>query len=114
MGTLMAFLQAGRPKGTMKFPHLKGREKLLRPLGFTRQRAEWITLVCLHSGLFTRDQVEALFRKECCVPSGKATVRFRYRSGLLYTKTPCRPIVASLWVQKKSNLRLSPTSEIPV
>ena len=46
----------------MKFPHLKGREKLLKPLGFTRQKAQWITLVCLHSGLFTRDQVEAFLR----------------------------------------------------
>ena len=36
--------------------HLQGREKLLETVGFTRQQAEWITLVCLHSGLFTRDQ----------------------------------------------------------
>ena len=57
----MPFLQAGQPKEPMKFPHLKGREQLLRPLGFTRQQAQWITLVCLHSGLFTRDQVEAFF-----------------------------------------------------
>ena len=61
MGILMTFLQVGRPKETTKFPHLKGRETLLRPLGFTPQQAEWITLVCLHSGLFTRDQVEAFF-----------------------------------------------------
>ena len=57
MGILMTFHQVGRPKETVKFPHLKGREKLLRPLGFTWQQAEWITLVCLHSGLFTRDQL---------------------------------------------------------
>ena len=37
--------------------HLRGREKLLEAVGFTRQKAEWITLVCLHSGLFTRDQL---------------------------------------------------------
>ena len=42
--------------------HLQGREKLLRPLGFTRQQAEWITLVCLHSGLFTGDQADAFLR----------------------------------------------------
>ena len=36
--------------------HLQGREKLLEIIGFSRQQAEWITLVCLHSGLFTRDQ----------------------------------------------------------
>ena len=45
----------------MNFPHLQGREKLLEPLGFTGQEAQWITLVCLHSGLFTRDQVEVFF-----------------------------------------------------
>ena len=45
----------------MNFPHLQGREQLLRPLGFSGHEAEWITLVCLHSGLFTRDQVEAFF-----------------------------------------------------
>ena len=37
--------------------HLQGREKLLEIIGFSRQQAEWITLVCLHSGLFTRDQL---------------------------------------------------------
>ena len=42
--------------------HLKGREKLLRPLGFTGLQAEWTTLVCLHSGLFTRDQAGASLR----------------------------------------------------
>ena len=57
----MPFLQVGRPKEPVKFPHLQGREQLLRPLGFTPQQAQWITLVCLHSGLFTRDQVEAFF-----------------------------------------------------
>ena len=46
----------------MKFPHLQGREKLLEPLGFTGRQAEWITLVCLHSGLFTRDQAGAFLR----------------------------------------------------
>jgi len=42
--------------------HLQGRDKLLRPLGFTGLQAEWITLVCLHSGLFTRDQAGAFLR----------------------------------------------------
>ena len=37
--------------------HLQGREKLLESIGFPRLQAEWITLVCLHSGLFTRDQL---------------------------------------------------------
>ena len=36
--------------------HLRGRERKLEPLGWTGQDAEWITLVCLHSGVFTRAQ----------------------------------------------------------
>lgn len=37
--------------------HLQGREKLLEIIGFPRKQAEWITLVCLHSGMFTREQL---------------------------------------------------------
>ncbi|MXX33695.1 MAG: hypothetical protein F4Z50_02920 [Gemmatimonadetes bacterium] len=36
--------------------HLKGREKALRPFGWAGKQAEWIALVCLHSGVFTRAQ----------------------------------------------------------
>ena len=36
--------------------HLRGRERELEPLGWTGQDAEWIALVCLHSGVFTRAQ----------------------------------------------------------
>ena len=36
--------------------HLRGREKALEPLGWTGREAEWIALVCLHSGVFTRAQ----------------------------------------------------------
>ncbi|WP_420449784.1 hypothetical protein [Candidatus Palauibacter sp.] len=36
--------------------HLKGREKALRRFGWTGRKAEWIALVCLHSGVFTRAQ----------------------------------------------------------
>ena len=37
--------------------HLKGREKALEAFGWTGREAEWIALVCLHSGVFTRDQI---------------------------------------------------------
>ena len=43
--------------GETMIAYLQGREKLLEIIGFPRQQAEWITLVCLHSGLFTRDQL---------------------------------------------------------
>ena len=36
--------------------HLKGREQALASLGWTGREAEWIALVCLHSGVFTRVQ----------------------------------------------------------
>ena len=36
--------------------HLKGREKALEEFGWTGRNAEWIALVCLHSGVFTRAQ----------------------------------------------------------
>ena len=36
--------------------HLDGREKALESLGWRGPEAEWIALVCLHSGIFTRAQ----------------------------------------------------------
>ena len=41
--------------------HLKGRERALASLGWTGQEAEWIALVCLHSGVFTRPQFYRYF-----------------------------------------------------
>ena len=34
--------------------HLRKREKNLQPFGWNPQDAEWVALVCLHSGVFTR------------------------------------------------------------
>ena len=36
--------------------HFRGRDRKLEQLGWTGDDAEWITLVCLHSGVFTRAQ----------------------------------------------------------
>ena len=36
--------------------HLHEREKALQPLGWRGRKAEWIALVCLHSGVFIRAQ----------------------------------------------------------
>ncbi len=71
----------------MTFPHLQEREKLLDPLGFTGQEAEWITLVCLHSGIFTRGQVKVFLR------SSKATVT-RFVQGLLEARVSGRHVLA--------------------
>ena len=37
-------------------PHLGDRAQALAQLGWTGRNAEWIALVCLHSGVFTRSQ----------------------------------------------------------
>ena len=44
--------------------HLKGREQALASLGWTGREAEWIALVCLHSGVFTRAQFCRYFDAE--------------------------------------------------
>ena len=36
--------------------HLREREKALEPFGWRGREAEWVALVCLHSGVFTRSQ----------------------------------------------------------
>ena len=72
----------------MKFPHLRGREKLLQPLGFTGHEAEWITLVCLHSGLFTRDQLDVFLAMT------DRTAR-RFIQALLEVRISSRPIAAA-------------------
>ena len=40
----------------MMIEHLHDREKKLEPFGWRGREAEWIALVCLHSGVFTRAQ----------------------------------------------------------
>ena len=42
-------------------PHLRGREKHLEPFGWKQEDAEWVAMVCLHSGIFTRAQYMAYF-----------------------------------------------------
>ena len=42
--------------------HLRGRDRKLELHGWTGQEAEWIALVCLHSGVFTRAQFCDYFR----------------------------------------------------
>ena len=69
--------------------HLQGREKRLETVGFTPRQAEWIALVCLHSGLFTRNQVEAFLRS-----SQPTASRFVRR--LLDARLSGRPIVGDL------------------
>ena len=46
----------------MMIKHLRGRELKLEPLGWTGPEAEWIALVCLHSGVFTRAHILSLLQ----------------------------------------------------
>ena len=41
--------------------HLRGRENDLEPFGWSQEHAEWVAMVCLNSGVFTRTQYSAFF-----------------------------------------------------
>ena len=54
-------------------PSLTERAAALRGLGWTEREAEWLALVCLHSGVFTRSQYQA--RHDLSHPAGVRFVR---------------------------------------
>ena len=60
--------------------HLRGREQALASLGWTGREAEWIALVCLHSGVFTRAQF-------CCYFNTKRMTALRFVKALVERKT---------------------------
>ena len=41
--------------------HLRGREKTLEPFGWSPDDTQWVAMVCLNSGVFTRGQYSAFF-----------------------------------------------------
>ena len=41
--------------------HLRERETNLEPFGWSQDNTEWIAMVCLHSGVFTRVQYSDYF-----------------------------------------------------
>ena len=41
--------------------HLRGREEALEPFGWSQEDTEWVAMVCLNSGMFTRSQYTAYF-----------------------------------------------------
>ena len=53
--------------------HLQEREKSLEPFGWKGREAEWVALVCLHSGVFTRSQFCYFFDGK---PDRKRALRF--------------------------------------
>ena len=54
-------------------PTLAERAATLRDLGWTEREADWLALVCLHSGVFTRSQYQA--RYDLSHPAGVRFVR---------------------------------------
>ena len=50
-------------------PHLQDRAAALAALGWTGREAEWIALVCLHSGVFTRAQWCYFFEDQHRMPA---------------------------------------------
>ena len=41
--------------------HLRGREGALEPFGWSQEDTEWVAMVCLNSGMFTRTQYADYF-----------------------------------------------------
>ena len=41
--------------------HLRGREEALEPFGWSQEDTEWVAMVCLNSGMFTRTQYADYF-----------------------------------------------------
>ena len=102
--------------------HLKGREQALASLGWTGREAEWIALVCLHSGVFTRAQfcryfdadskrahrfVKAIIGRRCGVESEWPVVNGGGKSCRISSK----PIYRALGVE---NIRHRRKAGVPV
>ena len=102
--------------------HLKGREQALEPLGWTGREAEWIALVCLHSGVFTRAQfchyfdtdrkralrfVKALIERRTAVESDHVT----FNGGGRTCRISSKPIYRALGVE---NIRHRRQARTPV
>ena len=65
-------------------PHLKARAARLEPLGWTGRDAEWLALVCLHSGVFLRSQYLAFTGAR----DRSAATRFVQRCGKTMVEQP--------------------------
>ncbi len=106
----------------MMIEHLRGREQKLEPLGWTGRDAEWIALVCLHSGVFTRAQfcfyfdtrrdrahrfVQALVKRRSAVETDALT----FNGGGKTCRISSKPIYRALGVE---NIRHRRKAQPPV
>ncbi len=62
-------------------PHLRDRARTLAPLGWTGRDAEWLALVCLHSGVFLRRQYLAFLGQDHGGPASRFLERYRQWCG---------------------------------
>ena len=93
-----------KTRGTL-IAHLQGRENCWRLSAVTPRQAEWIVLVCQHSGLFTRDQVEA-FLGQSSQPTASRFVQW-----LLDARLSGNPIARDLNILVRSGCMS--TTQIP-
>ena len=68
---------SGRNPGPPPILHLGQRTAALQALGWSERDAEWLALVCLHSGVCTRGQYVARFEERPPPLSVKSAARFR-------------------------------------
>ena len=105
----------------MMIEHLRGREQKLEPLGWTGREAEWIALVCLHSGVFTRPQfcyyfdteskrahrfVKALVERRQAV-EGDSII---FNGGARLCRISSKPIYRALGVENIRHRRKAPSA----
>ena len=103
--------------------HLRERDKALEPLGWTGREAEWIALVCLHSGVFIRSQfchyfeatrmaalrfVQALKERKLALDSGPVSSNGRGKACRISSK----PIYRALGVENIRHRRPAGNSVI--
>ena len=103
--------------------HLRERDKALEPLGWTGREAEWIALVCLHSGVFIRAQfchyfaatrmaalrfVQALKERKLALDSGPVSSNGRGKACRISSK----PIYRALGVENIRHRRPAGNSVI--
>ena len=63
MGIQVTYLETDRAliNRNSMIAHLREREKNLEPFGWSQEDTEWVAMVCLHSGVFTRVQYSDYF-----------------------------------------------------
>ena len=98
-------------------PHLQDRAGQLAALGWTGREADWIALVCLHSGVFTRSQWCYFFEDQHRMPAtrfvralvdrgmGVEDDRANFPGGARAVHITHKPIYAALGIENVKHRR---------